>query len=148
MGGIPTTYDFWERLVECPNVFFVVPGGSETFMRHGNVLRLPQHCEFYHPDLVNACDAVVGKAGYSTIAEAYHAGLPFGYVPRARLCETSILTGFIQGHMQGIEIGESEFLAGAWVDRLTELLALPRRPRPGINGAVEAADFICRLLQL
>jgi hypothetical protein len=49
--------------------------------------------------------------------------------------------------MRGIEIGEPEFRAGAWVDRLPDMLALPRLPRPAVNGAAQAADFICRLVQ-
>jgi hypothetical protein len=49
--------------------------------------------------------------------------------------------------MQGIEIGEPEFKAGAWVARLPQLLALPRSPRPALNGAAQAADFICRIVQ-
>ena len=53
----------------------------------------------------------------------------------------------IQTKMRGIEIGEPEFRAGAWVGRLPEMLALPRLPRPAVNGAAQAANFICRLVQ-
>ena len=147
MGGIPGTYDFWGQLIEYPQVNFIVPGGCETATRRGNLVRMPQRSDFFHPDLVNACDAVVGKAGYSTVAEVYHADRPFGYVPRERLCETSVLKAFIKSEMQGIEIGEPEFKAGAWVARLPQLLALPRSPRPALNGAAQAADFICRIVQ-
>jgi hypothetical protein len=31
-----------------------------------NLVLLPHHSGFYHPDLVNASDAVIGKVGYST----------------------------------------------------------------------------------
>jgi hypothetical protein len=147
MGGIPDTYDFWGHLSECGQVYFIIPGGSETTTRRGNLALMPHRSEFFHPDLVNACDAVVGKAGYSTIAEAYHAGLPFGYVSRERFREATVLKAFLQSEMQGIEIGEPEFKAGAWVARLPELLALPRSPRPAVNGAAQAADFICQIVQ-
>ena len=30
----------------------------------------------FHPDLVNASDAVIGKAGYNTLAEVFYAGTP------------------------------------------------------------------------
>ena len=33
-----------------------------------NLILLPHHSVFFHPDLVNASDAVVGKLGYSTLA--------------------------------------------------------------------------------
>lgn len=147
MGGIPHTYDFWDQLSDRPQVYFIVAGSCETTACSGNVVRLPQHSEFFHPDVINACDAVVGKAGYSTVAETYHAGLPFGYVPRERLRETSVLKAFIRREMQGIEISEAEFKAGTWMERLPELVALPRLPRRAVNGAAQTADFICRLLQ-
>jgi hypothetical protein len=148
MGGIPATYEFWDQLIECAQVYFIVSGGSEAIIRRGNLIRLPQHSDFFHPDLVNACDAVVGKVGYSTLSEVYHAGLPFGYVSRELLCEMKVLKAFIKSEMQGIEIAEAEFESAAWAQRLPELLALSRSPQPAVNGACQAADFICRLLQL
>ncbi len=78
MGGIPETYDFLYSLIGCREVHFIIPGGSETTVRRNNLVLMPRFSEFFHPDLVNACDAVVGKAGYSTAAEVYHAGVPFG----------------------------------------------------------------------
>jgi len=147
MGGIPETYDFYGRLSAYGHIHFIIPGGSATTTRRGNLMLMPRCSKFFRPDLVNASDAVVGKAGYSTVAEVYHAGLPFGYVPREGFRETSVLKAFIQRKMRGIEIGEPEFRAGAWVDRLPDMLALPRLPRPAVNGAAQAADFICRLVQ-
>ena len=49
---------------------------------------MPHHSAFYHPDLVNASDAVVGKLGYSTVAEAALAGVSYAYVPRNQFRET------------------------------------------------------------
>jgi len=58
------------------------------------------------------------------------------------------LKTFIRSRIQAIEIGAAEFKAGAWVARLPELLALPRLQRSEVNGATQAADFICRLSNL
>jgi hypothetical protein len=49
--------------------------------------------------------------------------------------------------MQGIEITEADFRSGAWLARLPELLAFTRSRRSEINGAAQAADFICGLVQ-
>jgi hypothetical protein len=68
----------------------------------------------------------------------------FGHATRA----SAVMAAIRQRKMRGIEIGEPEFRAGAWVDRLPEMLALPRLPRPAVNGAAQAADFICRLVQI
>jgi hypothetical protein len=107
---------------------------------------LPHRSSFFHPNLVNACDAVIGKVGYSTLAEVYHAGLPFGYVGRLDFRESPILTAYIAQHMQGIAITPAQFDDGSWLSQLPQLLALPRLTRHEPNGADQAAHFICQLL--
>jgi len=144
MGGVPPdNFEFIQHLQAYHQVWFVIPGGSaHLIQRRGNVILLPHHSNFYHPDLLFAANAVVGKVGYSTIAEAYHAGIPFAYVTRPRFRESPPLAAFIQANMQGFEIGEDEFQAGAWIDHLSALLNLPRITRAQPNGADQIADFI------
>lgn len=103
---------------------------------------MPENSTYFHPDLINAADAVVGKAGYSTIAEVYHAGVPFGYAARSNYPESKALVGFIEKNIKGIAIGESEFENGKFVDRLDELLAIPRVRRNPPNGAVQIAGYL------
>ena len=95
-----------------------------------------------HPDLVNASDAVIGKAGYSTVAEAYRAGIPFGYVSRERFREAPTMAKFIRATLGGFEISTADFESGRWIARLPDLLALPRFTRREPNGAQQIADFI------
>ena len=111
------------------------------------MILLPENSEFFHPDLINACDAVIGKVGYSTIAEVYHAGIPFGYCARAHYRESAPLVNFIENKMHGFVIGQSEFNNGDWIDRIEELLALPRVQRNTSNGADQIAGFISGLLK-
>lgn len=152
MGGTPAEHDFLHQLEQQRETFFVIPGGNikqeiRTMESRNNLRLLPQHSAFFHPDLVNACDAVVGKIGYSTIAEIYRAGIPYGYVRRADFRESDSLPAFIEQHMQGMDIPETEFESGDWVARLPDLLALPRIKRNEPNGADEVADFICGKLR-
>jgi hypothetical protein len=94
MGGIPWHYTFLEQLAGQRDLYFVIPGADEQIQNQGSypgVVLLPHHSDFFHPDLVNACDAVIGKAGYSTVAEVYHAGVPFGYIARPRFRESQVL---------------------------------------------------------
>jgi hypothetical protein len=107
---------------------------------------LPHHSDFYHPDLIHASDAVVGKAGYSTLSEAYHAAVPFAYIARPSFRESAPLTAFINREMNGFEIPLAEYHSGGWVEYLPALLDLPRPPRDGINGADQAAEFILQSL--
>ena len=46
--------------------------------------------------------------GYSTVAETYHAGLPFGYVLRSHFRESAVLQRFIESEMPGAEVPEAE----------------------------------------
>ena len=147
MGGIPGKYEFLHRLQAQCGVYFVIPGSFSSVERRANLVLLPHRSEFFHPDLVAACDAVIGKLGYSTVAEAYHAGLPFGYVARPRFRESARVARFVQARMEGLEIREAEFQNGGWLSRLPELLARPLIRRREANGALRVAEFIKSLLK-
>lgn len=147
MGGIPWDYNtFLGRLAGQANIYFIIPGGSERVERRDNLALLPHHSEFYHPDLVNAVDAVIGKLGYSTLAEAYHAGIPFGYIPRPDFRESEKLAGYVSRRMNSVAITAAQFESGAWLSRLPELLALPRVELNEPNGADQIARFVAGLL--
>lgn len=147
MGGIPQQHTFLDRLTQMSRVHFVVPGTHHRAERCENVILLPHRSEFYHPDLVHASDAVIGKAGYSTVAETYRAGIPFGFVSRAKFREARTMARFISTHMRGIEIAPDEFASGRWLARVDELLALPRLARREPNGATPIAQFIQNVLE-
>ncbi len=142
-GGIEQRYPALDALASAPaNVQFVIPGGSDDVLRAGNVTLLPHHSEFFHPDLVYASDAVLGKLGYSTIAEAYHAGIPFAFAPRENFRETDPLARFVRNQLGGIEVSYQDFASGNWIKILPELLACPRQERNCPNGADEIAGFV------
>jgi len=146
MGGIPQHYTFLEKLANQRDVYFVVPGGSHAMEIRDNLVLLPHHSDFFHPDLINACDAVVGKLGYGTLAEVYHAGIPFGYISRPSFRESAILAAYVEKEMIGVAIEETEFQAGGWISHLQDLLGLARIQRGDPNGAQQVARFIHTLL--
>jgi hypothetical protein len=153
MGGIPWDYTFLEQLTHQDNLYFVIPGAAEQVQVRrnspdgsGGLALLPHHSDFFHPDLVNACDAVIGKAGYSTLAEVYSAGVPFGYVARPKFRESQVLATFIEQQMQGLAIAETQFRNGRWLSLVSDLLALPRIQRLGVAGADQVAHFLDELL--
>jgi len=147
MGGLSATgeHSFLDLLEAHPETTFIIPGASAILQHKTNVLLLPNQSSWYHPDLLNAADAVVGKTGYSTVAEAYHAGLPYGYVSRPKFRESAVMDAYIQTHMRGIAFSEDEFRSGTWLDRLPELLALDRIQRNEPNGADQVARFMLDL---
>jgi hypothetical protein len=145
-GGVQDKYPFLNNLTTEKEVCFVIPGGSERPEQQDNLYLLPYRSGFNHADLVNAADAVVGKAGYSTIAEVYKAGVPFGYVPRSNFRETAKLVAFIEKEMEGLCINDEDFQAGKWLPKVSRLLNFPRIQRHDHNGSHQVADMIRDIL--
>jgi hypothetical protein len=142
MGGIVTEFPFMRKLAEMSDTLFLIPGGSTNFEKRGNLVLLPHHSDLYHPDLVGASDAVIGKLGYSTLAETYAAGIPYAYVARAKFREGVPMGLFARQVMGAVEIAEESFFDGKWIDLIPDLLSRPHHQTPAPNGAVQAARFI------
>lgn len=143
MGGTPFQYE-GDALRGREDICFLLPNSGDVLRREGHLIHLPRDVSIFHPDLVNACDGVIGKVGYSTLAEVYWAGVPFGYIPRPSFRESDALIPFIEREMPGMMISEQEFDSGAWLDHLPELFALPRIKRQAVNGADQIATFLLR----
>lgn len=146
MGGVPERFDFLEKISEDLDVYMVIPGAHTYRCRHPKTILLPPHSDFFHPDLIQAADVLIGKAGYSTVAEAYFAGIPFGYVRRPNCTESQVLAKFIDSHMASICICPEDYHSGRWIERLPELLAMPRGNPNMANCADTVAQTILRLI--
>jgi hypothetical protein len=146
MGGAGWDYSALEQLRIFEGIYFVIAGGQPHLESRGNLIVLPQDSGFFHPDLTNACQAVIGKVGYSTLAEVYQAGARYGYVPRSAFRESAVLVEYIEANLAGLHITEKALQSGAWLDQLPALLALPGADHRTINGADQIAHFIDGLL--
>ena len=146
MGGIQGDYSFLNEMKKREGICFIIAGAAEKKQVLNNLFILPHHSEFFHPDLVNASDAVISKVGYSTLAEVYDTGIPFGYITRRRFRESPILVSYIENQMNGRPIDADEFYDGSWITCLPDLLSYPRIHRDGSCGATEVALFISDLL--
>ncbi len=153
MGGAHQTMPFVEKLKKYKQDYlFILPAADcKEVLQEENILFLPHHSDFYHPDLVNASDAVIGKIGYSTVAEIFATGTPFGYVPRSFFRESPVLVDFIQKQqMPAVEISHSDFLEGNWLGKLAFLCSMRKKnsamPVARPDGATEAARFIQKIL--
>jgi hypothetical protein len=142
MGGIQGEFDYIEKLTKVPEIIFIIPGSSQYMEKQDNLVMLPHHSKFFHPDLLNASDAVVGKVGYSTVAEVYHAGIPFGCIPRPQFRESDVLISYIMQNNPCIKISSEDFASGEWINQLPELLAIGRVKRTGPNGADQVASLV------
>jgi UDP:flavonoid glycosyltransferase YjiC (YdhE family) len=146
MGGVPWRLESLEVLETHREAFFVVPGASERITRRGRLVALPHRSGFFHPDLVHAVDAVIGKLGYSTVAETYAAGVPFGHVGRPTFRESPALAAFVRGALPSLPLTSEEVASGAWLEKLPALLALGRAHGTRANGAAATAGIVQGLL--
>lgn len=142
MGGVDFEHSYLEQLARLPDVHFVLPGNHSATDAPPNVHLLSPRSGIFHPDIVAASDGVVGKIGYSTLAEVYAAGVPYGYVPRPRFRESDLLSAFVEREMAGFAIDADELSDGRWIERVPDLLALPRQTGGRVNGAEEIAAFL------
>lgn len=146
MGGIPDQTNTYASLLQQQDLCFVISGSNEGIEIRHNIVRLPYDSGFYHPDLVHACDGVIAKLGYSTLAEVFHAGVPYGYIPRSNFRETEKLEVFIKENMNGLCISEEAYRDGTWTSTLPELVKFPQIKRNCYNGTDQAASFLEELL--
>lgn len=146
MGGVQGEPIRPTPLQNRKDCIFLMPGVEEGWQRQGNVWYFPMQGDLYHPDLVAASDAVIGKVGYSTLAEVYQAGVPFGYVQRPAFRESKPLVEFITREMSSCEIEIGALRNGEWADCLNKLLTLPKLTQRRGGGAGQAADFILSLV--
>lgn len=146
MGGVPDQFEFLRHLPADLDARLVIPGSHMNAFSHPAVIPLNTHSAFYHPDLMAAADGLIGKVGYSSLAEAYFEGLPFGYISRVDFPESTALEQFLSEHMPCRSISADAYTSGQWTKILPDLLSMPRnKPQYG-NGSVQTARAIADLL--
>jgi hypothetical protein len=146
MGGIPQSFEFMEKICADLDFYLIIPGADTFSCPHPKVILLPAHSVFFHPDLLQAADVIIGKTGYSTVCEAYFAGIPFGYVKRSNCMESQVLAKFIDSHMPSCYISLEDFHRGHWIERLPELLAMPRATPTMENCAGTVAQMLLNFM--
>ncbi len=148
MGGVEWPYRGVEsRLRDLPGDFWlVIPGADARPRRLGRALLLPHRSDYYHPDLIQASDAVIGKLGYSTVAEIHDAGVPFGYVARPTFPESPPVEAWVRRHLPCRRVDAESFIAWRWLEEIEPLLAMPAGRRHPPGGAADAAERILSLL--
>ena len=129
MGGSAWDFEGADLLKRAAEVTFVVFAGTPAIERRENVILLPVHSPVFVPDLIAASDVIVGKLGYSTVAEAWSTGCRYMFVPRPAFPESPYLATFVREHLPSRELELAAFESGAWIDLLEPLLA--RAPAAG-----------------
>ncbi|MBN2423961.1 MAG: hypothetical protein JXR46_00105 [Calditrichaceae bacterium] len=141
-GGIAAKHHFVEKLQFLSDYYFIIPNDIAKPRRMANIIELPHHSSYYHPDLLNAADAVICKLGYSTIAETYRHNLPVLYISRRDFRESSIIQKFTDENLPSLEITSAEFQGTDWLEKIHALMQLKAQKKKQQNGAEQAARYI------
>ena len=128
------------------DVFLVTLGGGDELSRGGSLLRLPDRSPIFPPDLVWAAEVVIGKLGYSTVAECFRAGTRLAYVGRTIFPESPILERFVRRNIPSVGLTTGELETQDWKQKIADLMALPRAPEQQQNGAHKIADLLQSLV--
>ena len=86
-------------------------------------LGLARRLKFPHVNVVAACDALIGKPGYGTFAEAFAHRKPILYLPRENFAETPVLIEWMQKRGCARPIARDRFFKGLWRAELDALMA-------------------------
>jgi len=126
-------------------VFLAFTEKPEGF--RGEWRRLPNPSAIPHEELTAACDAVIGKPGYSTAAEVLAQRTRFLYLSRTDWTEGPVLEAGLRRDGCARAIPRDDFFAGRWREHLDALLAQPLPAQaPAANGAeIIASKLLERL---
>ena len=146
LGGILQQLPELRRFEDQPDLFFVIAGQPHTELVAENCLLLQRDTDLGHPDLIDAADLVVCKAGYSTIAECCQAGARVIVIGRDDYPESPPLQSYVKRVLGGVSITAEQYEWGDWLPLARELLSR-RKPAPAAeNGADRVAAFLSSLL--
>lgn len=114
-GGITQNFDFTNKLARRDDFTFIVMGKEYERKKTGNVIFIHSDSSLYFPNIVNISSIIVGKAGYSTISEAWGHNKVFFPVFRTDFRESNCLKDFIHLEIPGLEISNEKFQSGDWI---------------------------------
>jgi uncharacterized protein (TIGR00661 family) len=143
MGGIPIDHHEDNFFLNTGNIKFLFPiNNVETKLDNENFIFLPHNHPYFHPDLVNASDIVIGKLGYSTVTEVHSLTKPFLFIGRKNFRESNVLENFVREKMVSDEIELNQLFSSNTVEKIQNLIAISKSKKQPINGADQIANVI------
>ena len=95
----------------------------------------PPSQDAYTPDILNACDAMLGKIGYGTTSECLAHGVPMVFVRRDYFNEEPFLRKLLEVNGASVEMPRRDFFAGRWEPYLNAALRLDVHYEGALDGA-------------
>lgn len=97
--------------------------------------------------LMQACDIVITKPGYGTMAECWLTKTPIVYLPRESFPEYSYLDDWLQACAPAARMRIQDFVSGNWLPAMQQAVNCPRTyPDIPASGANQAAELIAQAL--
>ncbi len=125
----------WLQNYEHNEVKILVAAGMGASKRGRSVISLGQDMGYYHPDLMAACDGVIAKLGYSTVAEAWSQGRPIAYVGRETFREAPVLERFVCQQLPAVKIEQQSLDHEVLKQTIHKLRSFQPAQRTSVNGA-------------
>jgi len=106
-----------------------------------NITILPRQSGIRSQDLLAASDLVIGKPGYSTVAELVVAGCPFLCIQRPDFPESRHLEEYLFKHTAVKYLSYPDYITGLWIELVPELLS-SKYQNPVINQSENLAKIV------
>jgi hypothetical protein len=137
-GGIELRLpvDDWPRL---PGVRWLVPRAWN--IQHADAVAL-ESLNMHFTDILRSCDALIGKPGYGSFAEAACNGTPVLYIKRHDWPEEPYLIDWLQRHGRCLEIERGALARGDIHESLRTLWDMPTPIAPAPTGIEEGAEYL------
>lgn len=118
--SINTVPDCIPKLLE-RGIHVLVSGNSS--IQHENLHTIPQS-ENETQNFMAACDLIITKPGYSTVAEAVNAKVPLIIFRREGFAEDDFIIEPLVENKIGISLSWEEIADGNWIDNISEILSM------------------------
>ena len=99
---------------------------------------------FNTSELFSILDALIGKLGYCSCAEAFANQIPLLYFARDGYPEDRALANHCQRDMNAARLTPEHLQDGSWRDIFRAIISKPPKPKPRSNGAQYAANLLIR----
>lgn len=129
----------WQRVESLQHITFIAVSRDISVP---NCLHVQEE-QLPFVDILNACDAVLSKPGYSMVSEVIANQTPIIYVPRKDFIEDPVLINGLNEYAVCEELPQQDFYAGRWTDAFDRLFAKPLEWKEmRVDGAEVIADRI------
>jgi predicted glycosyltransferase len=109
----------WHKVENLHNIIFIAVSRDVTLK---NCIHMQKN-DVPFEDVLNACDAVLSKPGYSIVSEILANRTPMIYIPRCDFLEDPILIDALEKFAICQELSQQDFYAGNWQSSFNRLFA-------------------------